>query len=184
MNKNFKFKNLILFLFAIILTLFIIGCKTPEEQFDVAYINSHLDAIEFNKYEWTKTINSGDFLLLEEVKIAEKQETEFVIKTTIKKLTNISNAENYETVEAEEVLELAENPISFEINEEDFAVVEVKKNSLTGSVKDVANVLGYSVKNLQIKIELNDNLKVSQVELSYVDPTTEFIVKLVVKYDY
>ena len=183
MRKQLTFKNLLFIVLMLSLSLIIAGCKTPKE-YNVEYINSHLNATGYVGYEYIKTIHSNDFLLLEEKTTAEKQEESYLITKIVKELADITSSETYKTTETTETVELANNPILFELTEDNFETVEVKENSLVGTVKDDADVLGYEVLNLQIKIDLNKDLNVSNVELSYDDPKTGFTVKLVVKYNY
>ena len=80
-------------------------------------------------------------------------------------------------------MEIASDPIKLTIQESDFSTVEVTEISLVGTVKDEANILGYSVKDLTLKISL-ENSKPASIELTYVDAETNLTVKVIVKYSY
>lgn len=185
MKKINIFKSLLVVL-VFSLIIFIFGCKTPTPEtpkYDVAYINEKLDATGFTSYFYQKTIKSGEIILLEENTNVSLKDGKYLVKTEILKLNTIDNQTKYDVQENEEEVEIAEDPIKLSLKESDFNNVEVSENSLTGTVKDDANILGFSVKNLNLKINLN-NSKVSNIELSYTDVETNLIVKVIVKYNY
>ena len=184
--KNNTLKTLLILILVLPLFVFITGCKGPDPQptkYDVAYINDLLDATGFQSYFYQKTIKSGETLLLEENTNVILQDSKYVVKTEISKLATLDSTQKYIIEESEEEVEIVNNPISLEIKDEDFSSVEVTENSLTGNVKDDANVLGYAVKNLSLKINLS-NSKVASIEVNYVDVETNLNVKVLIKYNY
>jgi len=180
MRKMNIFKALLVVL-VLSLCVFISGCRTPK--YDVAYINGKLDATGFTSYVYEKTIKAGDILLLEEKTNATQQGDKFLVKTEVSKLSAVEETEKYTKEETEETVAIAADPITLTITETDFSEVEVTKDSLTGTVKDDVNVLGYAVKGLNIKIDLA-NEKVANVEITYVDAETNFVVTVKVQYNY
>jgi len=124
-----------------------------------------------------------EIILLEENTNVSLKDGKYLVKTEILKLNTIDNQTKYDVQENEEEVEIAEDPIKLSLKESDFNDVQVSENSLTGNVKDDANILGFSVKNLNLTVNLN-NSKVSNIELSYTDVETNLIVKVIVKYNY
>lgn len=185
MKKMYILKSLLVILI-LSLVVFVSGCKTPKPEpqtYDVAYINEKLDATGFTSYFYQKIITSGEIVLLEENTNVTSQGDKYLVKTEISKLTSIEEQKKYDVQESEEEVEIASDPITLTIQESDFSTVEVTENSLEGNVKDEANILGYKVNSLTLKIKL-ENSKVATIELSYVDVETNLTVKVIVKYSY
>ncbi len=185
MKKINILKSLVI-IFVLSLVVFIAGCKTPTPEppkYDVSYINDKLDATGFTSYFYQKIITSGEITLLEENTNVTSQGDKYLVKTEISKLASLEDSKKYDVQETEEVVEIASDPIKLTIQESDFSTVEVTEISLVGTVKDEANILGYSVKDLTLKISL-ENSKPASIELTYVDVETNLTVKVIVKYSY
>jgi len=150
---------------------------------DVTSINEHLDINGFVSYEYSRVITFSEVVLLEETTHATQNGETYDVHKVIEKL----NEEGEYITEETDSSEPKESfKIDLQLLEEYFETVTVDNNILEGLVIDGYSdaVLGYLAENINVKVELTQNLKVSYILITYVDVETGFNVTLSIKYNY
>ena len=168
-------------------------CGSTNTASYIEYFNKHLNNANYKTSNYTKNIEFGGIKLLE-----EKTTSSFdgANGTDGKDGTNgtdgigISKSEINDLGELEEITKTEESTepteISIQLKEEYFSEINVNDKTLEGKVKDSssASLLNIQAKSIEIKVSLNDQLKVSSITLKYIDTESNFNVSITVTYTY
>lgn len=180
-----KNKNLVLSFILVLCLGLLAACKS----YSVDYINENLKNDGFSSYSYTRTIKSGETLLLEEKTNASLNGTDYKLETTLKQLAGLDSDIDYVEESSTSTASASDLAIKLKLEEEDFEKghLKVYKTGLTGILHDskVEKVLGItSAKDVDISVALTSDLKVSNIRIQYTDTTTNFTVNINIYYTY
>ena len=156
-------------------------CGYVDEKLRIEYFNQNLVNTNYKSITYIKKIEFSGMTLLEENTKSEFNGSVYNITSVIKKLNN--NGQIEETTETKEDTEPTE--ISLELKSEYFSKITLNDNGLEGVIKDAAasTIFGISASNIEIKLTFNEELKVSNITLKYIDETN-FNVSIIVSFNY
>ena len=156
-------------------------CGYVDEKLRIEYFNQNLVNTNYKSITYNKKIEFSGMTLLEENTKSEFNGSVYNITSVIKKLNN--NGQIEETTETKEDTEPTE--ISLELKSEYFSKITLNDNGLEGVIKDAAasTIFGISASNIEIKLTFNEELKVSNITLKYIDETN-FNVSIIVSFNY
>ncbi len=188
MNKYLKIPFVVLLMF---LALFIsVGCDkddNPDEKtYDLNYIVEHLKVDNFTALEYKKVINSNEIMLYQESLNVTLVNSKYTIIKSTKEL-DINSESGYKEETTTNESSSYNGEITLMLNSESLEEVEILEFSLKANVKDekALDVLKISdAKDISIEITLNNDLKVSEIKISYTDESSGFKVDLSTKYHY
>lgn len=157
-------------------------CGSTNTASYIEYFNKHLNNANYKTSNYTKTIEYGGIKLLEEKTTSSFNGSTYDIQLIIKKINDLGELE--EITKTEESTEPTE--ISIQFKEEYFSEINVNDKTLEGKVKDSssASLLNIQAKSIEVKVSLNDQLKVSSITLKYIDTESNFNVSITVTYTY
>lgn len=157
-------------------------CGTTNIASYIEYFNKHLTNANYKNISYNKKIELNDVILLEELTTSNFNGSIYNITSVIKKLNAVGELE--EDTTTKEDTEPTE--ITLQLKEEYFTEININDKELQGKVKEDSsvNLINLQAKNIEIKITLNDQLKVSNITLSYTDVETNLNVSITVDYKY
>ena len=157
-------------------------CGNTNTASYIEYFNKHLNNANYKTSNYTKTIEYGEIKLLEEKTTSSFNGSTYDIQLIIKKINDLGELE--ESTTTEESTE--PTAISLQFKEEYFSEININDKLLEGKVKDdsAVSLLNVQAKNIEIKVSLNDQLKVSSITLNYIDVESNFNVSITVSYTY
>ena len=157
-------------------------CGTTNIASYIEYFNKNLTNANYKNISYNKKIELNDVILLEELTTSNFNGSIYNITSVIKKLNAVGELE--EDTTTKEDTEPTE--ITLQLKEEYFTEISINDKELQGKVKEDSsvNLINIQAKNIEIKITLNDQLKVSNITLSYTDVETNLNVSITVDYKY
>lgn len=166
-----------------------LGLLSACKSYSVAHINENLKNDGFTSYSYTRTISSGEILLLEEKTNATLDGSDYKLQTTLKQLAGLDSDVDYIEETSESTASASDLAIELKLEEEDFEKghIKVSKTTLTGALEDskIEKVLGISsAKDVDISVALTNDLKVANIRIQYTDTTTNFTVNISIYYTY
>ncbi len=157
-------------------------CGYINQELRVEFINNNLKNSNYTSSNYNKKIEFSGVILLEENTSSEFNGATYNVTSTIKKLNDKGILE--ENTLTEESTEPTE--ISLELKAEYFSEFNINDKTVEGKILDSAaqTFIGTSATNIEIKVTLNNDLKVSNITLKYIDSETNFNVSISVSYNY
>ena len=155
-------------------------CGYFDEKLRIEYFNQNLKITNYKSIDYYKKIEYSGMILLEENTKSDFNGSVYTIVTT-KKFINLD--EYIESTETKEDTEPTE--ISLQLKSEYFTKITLSDNGLEGIIKDTdsSTVLGITASSIEIKVTFNEELKVSNITLKYIDETN-FNVSITVSFNY
>lgn len=157
-------------------------CGYVDEKLRIEYFNQNLVNTNYKSITYNKKIEFSGMTLLEENTKSEFNGSVYNITSVIKKLNNSGQIE--ETTETKEDTEPTE--IALQLKEEYFVSVNLNDLVLEGKINDSSSIsfINVQAKNIEVKVALNNDLKVSLITIKYIDAETNFNVSISVTYNY
>lgn len=188
----------IISLLAVVIMMFVlVGCKEPHEhkyengicecgevheELRIDYFNNNLKNTSYKSSNYSKKLELSGSTLLEETTTSNFNGSVYNITSIIKKLNDKGELE--ESTLTKEDTEPTE--ISLELKKEYFSEIKMNENTLEGKINEASSqaFIGVSASNIEIKITLTDDLKVSNITIKYIDSQTNINVSILVSYNY
>ena len=152
-----RIKNIVLSFILVLCLGLLCACKS----YSVAHINENLKNDGFTSYSYTRTIKSGETLLLEEKIVAALDGSDYKLIITLKQLADLDSGKDYVEETSESTASASDLAIKLELKDEYFKKenMVINKTELAGYIEDakVEEVLGItSAKDVLIIVNLSN----------------------------